>query len=1726
MAKVQLDGILRLSQVYINPSIFKQISRATAGLPISINATVKATQQLNTQMTQVHKTTQKTQQGMVGMTNIARSFIQRMAQFAVLLPTFVTLNRAIQGGVAFIADFEHELAKVVRTDPTELADKMDLITDSVFEMSVALGSTGSEVLKTVKVFKQAGETIEKSLELARAATLAEKTTTLDLASAQEVLIAVTKQFSAENLTATQIVDKLGKVEDAAAVDAIDLAEALRTGGNSLAFAAKNLEDTFGLIGALREQTRKSGREIGTFFKTISTRILATGESKDAIEALGITVENFDGSLRPLLPILQDVKVKFDALTEAQQANAAKAIGGVRQVESFIATLESLDRAQELSKKAADSDGVSQARLAIILSTLTSQVDITIAKFQELAGSLGQAGVLDIFKEIVKFGGNIASGLTEAVKVADKLGVSIAPLLALAGLKIGAKIFGITGPLGGALGGPPQRTGPVSLGAGASAQAAGPTSAFNAAIQTATKAVAAFTATTNNAAGVQKTQTATAAQFITTINSFQKGLQGSAATVVAQTKQAQQLRQAQLEQIGATTVLISSYIALSTLQQAVNLGFEQLTESQKGHLTATQEVTKRLLDLGLDATQTGLAFAPLGAKAALLAGAISLLIQGVNKAAQTFTELGENNKIIQDNEQRFQAFGNVLNAVSQEASGIGLDIINAIESAIQSNKGRIDTSKIIEEVGKIGKLKGGSKDFLGFAPEDIFDNKFIAGLSKFNERLIETRKLVEEGAPNETVRRQFFEDLGGDFSSLTKEFKAKTLEIEDILSGASLFDKAAESEKKLIDARTELQSIQQASIKLFESEIEVRRRELEAAENTLDFTKISLDRLSDLVRQRPEGFGIKATPDKSAEEAADEFLTSFSKALAESGPAAQGFLTKFFEGKNLDDKQTQLVNDIFKLTEEMLLRQVDLTRKGADLDKAVRTESFELVQANADAAKALSNALNEAKLSFIDLGLGANATSQDLDVLASLTSKDFAQILRDSGKFSDGVRNAVKQAFGTDVEKAEGQLRAAAERTALQISILTEKLAELDQEIKNTPAGSVSQKSGKGLAQLTKERADLQADADKTEAQGKVELAKANFNLRDALKSNAQKVKELDEAIRKVRDTQQDFKESLLDTEQAYKDFINEKFADFAQREADAEAELAAAHEGVIEASSSLSETYKDLISSILDYNSTLAQARVESNLLAMQIDALGGGLNGLDERLASINEAFTSVLADSNINLQTRIELERQLAQETLSFLQEAQSQITSAGLDVFGQSGQENRALGEGIAGLAIVAEKLGGSFENFLKIGDTQFNEISSELLSLPLELRQKILDALGTLPSTVQIGGFSPEELKTALGQVGAGVAPEEGLPAVEDLLTQQKDQLIKLQDLAIRDAQLQITQVLDAQKALELAEVQVEAAKIQEERARENTIIIRDEIAREIGVLQFANEQREALTERILMATKESELNQIESEARNFERQIGTFHEVGGQIVQAIDRLASAKLAIFQAGTAAGELSSRYAGYVPNFGAGNLTPEEASSILKAAQREKSMMPPGASLAIANTKETIIPNYARGSDTGTISAAINDIRALNSTMAGAIARAVTSSVSTIPNGSRNGDESTQQVTDRLDRVVDTLEQILLANNSIASNTDLTAVTPAAAATTPTTGQVSDININVVTQQNAKVQVTGLDDLEDALKTAIKGEFEQNFDSLTLPVKEAIASIFRVLRERGIMSSFGGPQ
>jgi hypothetical protein len=189
---------------------------------------------------------------------------------------------------------------------------------------------------------------------------------------------------------------------------------------------------------------------------------------------------------------------------------------------------------------------------------------------------------------------------------------------------------------------------------------------------------------------------------------------------------------------------------------------------------------------------------------------------------------------------------------------------------------------------------------------------------------------------------------------------------------------------------------------------------------------------------------------------------------------------------------------------------------------------------------------------------------------------------------------------------------------------------------------------------------------------------------------------------------------------------------------------------------------------------------------------------------------------------------------------------------------------------------------------------------------------------------------------------------------------------------------------------------------------------------------------------------------------------------------------------------------------------------------------MMPAGAGLAVANTSETIIPsrfrgqipNFAGGNGGSQIA---NGIQAINGTNA-AIVAAITNSINNIIGKVDAGaQQDLDKLTlDKLDNILSTLQEISLSNSTISNavNVDQATQTSTGAAA------VQPININVNSNGKSEVRVTGLDSLEKDLRSAITRAQTEQAEQVLAPVNSAVEAIFKVLRERNLMSSFGQGQ
>jgi TP901 family phage tail tape measure protein len=1724
-----------------------------------MNAVATSTKRATSAATGLAKQTKKVAQNLTGSQRAARLFLQRMAQFAVLLPTFATLNRALQGSVKFLFEFDSALRDIVRIDISGLSGRMAEVGKSALATAQAFGVSAIEVLETTRVFKQAGFTIEESQKKAQAAILATQVSTLNSAQAVEVFISSAKQFGAQGQDSIAVLDKLARVEDLAAVGASDVAEAFKAGGNALATFSKDLDDSVGVISALREQSRKSGREIGTFLKTIQTRIFAAGDARSALEALGVTVENLDGSLRPTLPVLNDLKEAFNGLTEAQRANAGKAIAGIRQFESLLATLNSLDRANELSAASSEAAGTANEKRAITDQKLERQLGRLKAAGEDLAASVGEAGLSDALRDSLKFATDLLGVFKGMSDVVSTLGSSLAPLLALTGARVVRAVTGLgKGAVGGRGGAGAEARGLGELSTSAKL-AANSLNTIGATGNQATASMRSSLALRSSEQNSTKRNLVLLSQMTTEQRNNIIALQNSTKFQRLSTRAGAAVgRAARSERgrfVGLTAAALAAPAAINFFTaQMVKAG--TITEEAAGAIDASVSRT-----VGL-----GLAFSTLGAKAGLAAAGMSLAAAAGGQLGDFFANRKIEESLAPERKRQFSlgAIGdgtnknlqeNLVTALSNASDGAAVDFGKVFAEVAGRGAGKSFAEFNVKSVAKPGGVFKDSAEALGSLQNALTDTseqgdaartallRMAEDMGKIEnpESLEAFNAALESDAPRNASRNigLFFEAMG--FAGQETERVAQ--EVAALNERLSRSFDAFQDMQEVVEGITSLQTLNreiemlEVGAKFTADKFALMRNEAmllgeaaDVAEQNFASTVAALSRAADLSKEEG-GFGIGVVKGddgkfQSGTDRANKVIALVLKETEKSGLAAfQSIKTKLDEIVGGDKDLQAFANEFVKAQRQRLEARRDASKAELSVGEALFATRKTLLDEEEKAVTAAADAaarLNEQLLQF-----GTSVTSGDLAGLGGVGTGDIEGILSgEAGGLSEGVRQLIVSAFGDGVQKAEQELASISEQAARDLDTLSTRLSEVRTELSGLTNAQEGTTDGIRKARLEIEAESIARDQENATLEGGLAVAEARLGLLKAQKdaeeaATVAEKKRLD-AVEDLTQASVDFENAIKDAATAFDDFTSQRLSDLFQEEASAQEELKSAQQDVLASTGELADAYAALQQAILSFNGAVAEAQLESNLLAREIAIMSGGITTFQGSLQSLESSFNDVLSNANISLEQRISLERQLAEETLSFLANAREQIVGAGLQIFGQSGSENQELQQGLAGLQLVAEQLGGSFANFLDLDPSSFQEAQASLLSLPQEFRQQILSALSFLPDTTSVGGFSVDQLREAIGQVGAGVAPDEGLPSIEELNTQQVAQLQKLQDLAAQDANLQISQVIAALRQVEVAEENLDVAQIAQERAEENLGAVRDAILEESAVLVAAEAQREALTERAIAATDAAALRQVESDARLFAEQNAAFAEVGQAIVQGLGQVIGARLG--QIG-ATGALADLHSGYIPN-AANGLNVREAAGLLRAGMREKKAMPAGAGLAVANTSEAVIPmhgghvpNYAQGSD---IAASLNSLRGIDASFVAAVSSAIQRSLGTVAGG--GNEEQFARIISVLEEVRSGISSIDESSTSIQS-TNSTIATRADSGGTTTGTSATDVNINVSTNQRSTVQVAGLENLRIALEEGLQSAAMEQVEEVVSPLTEQIEAVLQVLAERGLITGFGQP-
>lgn len=366
---------------------------------------------------------------------IGRGFKQ-IGQFAVTYGAIQRIPELISNMAKEVLNVDTamtELRKVSDASDNQLGNYFEHATESARHY----GSAISDVISSASDWKRLGYSLEESSKLADVTTLLQRVgDNMTQESSASGLISTLKGFGKDADEALSIVDKVNQVANTQPIDTAGLFAGLERSASSMSAANNTLEQTISLITAANSVVQDPD-SIGTAYKTISMRIRgattdlesagldtegmaeSTAKLREEIMALsGVDIMLDKNNFKSTYDILDELAMKWQSLSDIQQASVTELIAGKRQGNIVSALMQNFDIARETLDTAMNqSEGSAERELSNYQKSMQYSIDTFKAQFQELSttaldsdflkGAIDAGtGLLDVLTQIVDVGGTV------------------------------------------------------------------------------------------------------------------------------------------------------------------------------------------------------------------------------------------------------------------------------------------------------------------------------------------------------------------------------------------------------------------------------------------------------------------------------------------------------------------------------------------------------------------------------------------------------------------------------------------------------------------------------------------------------------------------------------------------------------------------------------------------------------------------------------------------------------------------------------------------------------------------------------------------------------------------------------------------------------------------------------------------------------------------------------------------------------------------------------------------------------------------------------------------------------------------------------------------------------------------------------------------------------------------------------------------------------------------
>lgn len=239
------------------------------------------------------------------------------------------------------ASFEAEMSKVSAISGAT-GEELGLLGEKAKEMGEKTKFSASESAQAMEYMAMAGWKTEDMLSGIEGVMNLAAASGEDLATTSDIVTDALTAFGLSAQDSTHFADVLAAASSNANTNVGLMGETFKYVAPVAGALGFNAEDCATAIGLMANSGIKAS-QAGTSLRSIISRMAKpTDEVQTAMDKLGISIANSDGSMKSLNEITMDLRKGFAGLSEAEQAQMASAIGGQEAMSGLLAIVNASD----------------------------------------------------------------------------------------------------------------------------------------------------------------------------------------------------------------------------------------------------------------------------------------------------------------------------------------------------------------------------------------------------------------------------------------------------------------------------------------------------------------------------------------------------------------------------------------------------------------------------------------------------------------------------------------------------------------------------------------------------------------------------------------------------------------------------------------------------------------------------------------------------------------------------------------------------------------------------------------------------------------------------------------------------------------------------------------------------------------------------------------------------------------------------------------------------------------------------------------------------------------------------------------------------------------------------------------------------------------------------------------------------------------------------------------